>query len=73
MTFTPPTRTPAQLLCEAEAALHNLKLGKAAIEIEVDGRRVHYARTDKLEGYVSELRDAVAGRRPRYGGIGFIL
>jgi len=75
VTYTPPVPTPAQLLVEAEIALHKLKLGKAAIEVEVDGRRVHYARTDidKLEGYVDELRAAVAGRRPRFGGIGFIL
>ena len=75
MTYTPPVPTPEQLLAEAVTALHKLKIGKAAIEVEVDGRKVRYERTDidKLEGYVSELRNAVAGCRPRVGGIGFFL
>lgn len=73
MPLTP--QTDAQRLAEAEQALHQLKLGRLSIEVEVDGRRVRYARTDidKLEGYVDDLKDAVAGRRPRMGAIGFIL
>ena len=75
MTYTPPVPTPEQLLAEAVTALHKLKLGKAAVEVEADGRRVRYERTNiaDLEGYVEELRNAVAGCKPRVGGIGFLL
>lgn len=66
---------PAALLAEAQMALHNLKTGRMTTELEVDGRRVRYARTDidKLEGYVAELQAQVAGRARRRGAIGFLL
>ena len=68
-------QTDAQRLADAETALHNLKLGRLSVEIEVDGRKVRYAHADSdtLQGYVDELRRRVAGYCPRFGAIGFIL
>lgn len=68
-------QTDAQRLADAQAALHSLKLGRLSVEVEVDGRKVRYSRTDvdTLQGYVRDLTDRLAGRCSRHGGIGFIL
>lgn len=72
---TPTPPTDAQLLADAQAALHKLKIGALASEVEVDGRRVRFGRTDidKLQGYVDDLCNRVNNRCPRRGAIGFIL
>lgn len=68
-------KTDAQLLAEAEAELHKIRLGKQSNEVQVDGRRVRYGRADigKLEAYIEQLRARVAGGSARPGAIGFIL
>ena len=65
----------AQKLAAAETALHNLRIGKASIEVEVDGRRVRYQHTDveKLQGYVNQLRLQADGRPLRPGAIGVLF
>ena len=67
--------TPSQRLAQAEAALHDIQLGKHAEEIEHEGRRVRYTRTtiDQLEGYIATLRDEIAGYKPRAGGLGVLF
>ena len=67
--------TAAQRLAEAEEQLHLFQLGRASVEVEVDGRRVRFNRTniDDLQGYIAALRDEAANRRPRYGAIGVIF
>jgi hypothetical protein len=67
------TITAAERLLEAEEQFHRFQLGQASIEVEVDGRRVRFNRTniDDLEGYIARLKDEVACRRPRNGAIGF--
>lgn len=75
MTFTRPAPTPAQLLAEAETALHKRQLGRLPVELDFDGRRTKFAHTDidALEGYVAKLRDLASGRRRPPGAIGFLL
>ena len=67
--------TDAQLLADAELALHKLKTGRSVTVLEHDGRRVHYNRADqtKLAAYVEELRAKAAGSASRPGAIGFYL
>ena len=62
-------------LAEAEAALHELKLGRAVIEVDFDGRRTRFVKTDidKLEGYIDDLREEQSGRRKRNGAIGILF
>ena len=56
MTSTPPST--ADLLCQAEAALHAVLIGRQSIEVVVEGRVVKYgpANIDKLRAYVAWLR-----------------
>ena len=73
----PPTESQiaVERLMQAERALHDLQIGRLSTEVEDDGRRVRYQRTDidKLQGYIDTLKSRIAGERPRYGAIGVIL
>jgi hypothetical protein len=62
--------TPAQRLAEAEAALHELLLGKRAVKLMVDGQSVEFtaAIVDKLQAYVSQLKAEISCR-PAYRAI----
>jgi hypothetical protein len=67
--------TPQQRLDDARDKLHLLQTGRLSVEVEVDGRKVRYARTDvdELRGYIGELEAEAANRKPRFGAIGFIF
>lgn len=59
-------------LTEAEAALHDLRLGRAAVQVRTsDGKSVSYAAADagQLQAYVNGLRRQL-GQRRRGGAIG---
>jgi len=75
MTYTPPTLTPAQMLADAQYKRHLLQTGRLSVEVEVEGRRTRYQRTDiaELEGYIETLEDIINNVKPRYGAIGFFL
>lgn len=62
----------AQRLAEAEAAMHQLLLGRRSIEVVVDGRKVVYAKTDvsKIQAYIDDLNAEIAGKSSRSGAIG---
>jgi hypothetical protein len=55
-------------LCEAKKALHELMMGKRAVTIQKDGRRVEYTAVSAadLKKYIKELEDelGISGRRP---------
>ncbi|MFT4913346.1 MAG: hypothetical protein ACI9YM_001943 [Brevundimonas sp.] len=56
--------TLAERLTEAEAALHKLLTGAAAVEVQdASGDRVRFAKADRasLAAYVSDLRRQLAG------------
>jgi hypothetical protein len=64
-----------QRLTDAQIALHNLNIGKMAVEVEVaGGMRVTFtpAQIDKLEAYVKDLQAQIAGVRT-VGAIGFVF
>lgn len=63
-------KTAAQKLLEAQNALHQLRIGRAAVVIEVDGRKVHYkaSTVEDLEAYVSDLTNEAAGVVPMRRG-----
>ena len=56
MTWAPPST--ADLLCQAEAALHAVLIGRQSVEVVVEGRVVKYgpANIDQLRAYVAWLR-----------------
>jgi len=58
--------TSAQLaiwLDEAEAALHALQIGEAAVQVSGEGRTVIYnqASVTELKQYIGSLKDQIAG------------
>lgn len=57
-------------LAEAEHALHELRVGKAAVEVrDSDGSMIRFttANVSKLKTYIQELRDEIGGRSARRG------
>lgn len=66
--------TTAQMLTDAQEKLHLFQTGRLSVEVEVDGRKVRYNRTniDGLLAYIANLENQVNGTKPRYGAIGFI-
>jgi hypothetical protein len=46
---------------EADAALHDLRLGKGVVDVWRDGRRIRYTQTDvtTLNDYLTELSDKI--------------
>lgn len=56
MASTPPST--ADLLCQAEAALHAVQIGQQTVEIAADGYVAKYGPTniDQLRAYVAYLR-----------------
>lgn len=65
------TATLTARLAEAEAALHALRIGRAAVLVRTDTEQVTYAQGDAgaLAAYCRELRCAL-GLTPRGGAIG---
>lgn len=66
--------TTQELIDDAEAALHKLQTGTAAVSVSKGDRRVEFnqADTGKLEKYISALKAKLAGKpvvrnRVRYG------
>lgn len=58
--------TLAQRLNEAEAAYHALMVGRSAVTVtDQSGESITYgrARASDLAGYISSLRQEIAGRR----------
>ena len=73
MTFTPPTT--AELLCQAEAALHALLTGRQSVEVVQEGKgMVKYRPADinELKAYVAWLRggEVKTVRIASYKGLG---
>ena len=64
----------AQRLVDAEQALHDLRIGQAAVVIKVEGREVHYraSTVEQLASYVEQLRGELnpCPQRRRGGAIG---
>jgi hypothetical protein len=63
------------MLADAQLALHRLQIGQAAVEISVAGgytTKFTPANIDKLQAYVQQLQDQIAGVNTR-GAIGFVL
>jgi hypothetical protein len=63
------------MLDQARTARFRLVTGRLPIEVEADGRRSRFARMtlDDVEAEISRLENAVAGRTPRKGAIGFLF
>ena len=55
------TATLEARLAEAEAALHDLLVGKKAVQVDYDGRRTAFAAGEegKLRQYIQELKGAL--------------
>lgn len=64
----------AELLAQAQAALHALLTGQQMVEVDYNGRRVKFtpATVNNLRAYISELQARIANQCQR-GAIGFIL
>lgn len=64
----------AELLADAQAALHALLTGQQMVEVEYNGRRTRFtpATINTLRAYISELQARINGQCQR-GAIGFIL
>ena len=70
----PQTLTAAQKLAEAEAALHQLLIGRRPVEVRNDTGQVKYHPGDeaRLRAYIEELRiEAGVARRRRAIGVSF--
>lgn len=67
----PQTLTAAQKLAEAEAALHQLMIGRRPVEVRSDTGQVKYHPGDesRLRAYIRELK-VEAGVAPRARAIG---
>ena len=67
--------TAQQRLADACEKLHLYQTGRLSVEVEVDGRKVRYNRTniDELRGYIATLENEIAGERPVYHAIRFLL
>lgn len=63
-------KSAAQMLLEAQNALHQLRIGKATVVVEVDGRKVHYkaSTVEDLVAYVDDLTNQAAGIMPTRRG-----
>lgn len=61
-------------LADAREKLHLFQTGRLSVEVEVDGRKVRYNRTniDELRAYIATLSAEASGRFPRYGAVGWI-
>ena len=74
----PAGASPAQLqawLVDAQTKLHLLRTGRLSVEVEVEGRKVKYARTDEsgLLTHITDLTNTIENRSTRRGAIGFLL
>ena len=69
------TATLEARLAQAEAALHDLLVGRKAVQLDYDGRRTAFAPSDeaKLRQYIQELKAALGrpGARRRAIGVSF--
>lgn len=71
--------TSAQKLAAARAALHDLRLGRSAVEVDFGDYRAKFtpANEPRLAKYVADLEAEVAASTPaaapRRGAIGFIF
>lgn len=68
-----PNDTEA-LLAEARKKLHDLRAGKAVIEVDAGDYRTRFApaTVENLQAYVDELELRLAGR-PVRGAVGFVF
>ncbi len=64
----------SQRLDEAKDARHRLLLGQMEVEIEADGFKATFQKTDlaRLNAYIAQLEAEAAGQMQR-GAIGFVL
>jgi hypothetical protein len=63
------------MLTEAQLALHRLQIGQSAVEVTVAGgytTKFTPANIDKLQAYVQQLQDQIAGITTR-GAIGIVF
>ncbi len=70
------TLTLQQMLDQAQDALHRLQTGTMAVEVEIaGGLRTTFAPAsiDKLQAYVQQLQDQIAGVTKLRGAIGIIF
>lgn len=61
--------TTAELLAEAQAALHRLQIGEAAAEVrDADGSSIRYtqANISRLKQYVAELKAQAGGTQATF-------
>ncbi len=73
MTAVVPSLT--DMLADAQLALHRLQIGQAAVEVTVAGgftTKFTPANIDKLQAYVQQLQDQIAGVNTR-GAIGIVF
>jgi hypothetical protein len=64
-------QTLAEMLVDAEAAYHDLQLGRSArVFVDQNGERVEYTAANRrdLARYIEELKAKIAGRSVHYGG-----
>lgn len=65
----------SDMLADAQLALHRLQIGQSFTEVTLEsGRSTKFtpADIDKLQAYVSQLQDQIAGRRTR-GAVGIVF
>lgn len=69
------TATLQAWLAEAEAALHQLEMGRAEVSVSYNGKMVTYKGTERaaLQAYIAKLKAELGegGGRPRSRGVVF--
>ena len=75
MESIPVTLSVQDRLADARDKLHLFQTGRLSVEVEVDGRKVRYNRTniDELRAYINTLTIEANGTYPRYGAVGVLF